>query len=275
MKNIISASRRTDIPAFYLNWFLNHLHKNEIEVQNPFNRKQVKRVSLSPRDVAWIVFWSRNYSVFLKNYQEFELYRLFFHFTINPANPILEPDMISPPEAFSQLEKLVHLYGPESVIWRYDPVVFYQHNGEIKTNHDIQIFRRFVRDASLLGLRRCYTSIMHRYPKVLKRAKQVKDFTFLVQEDRKKFAILQDMVDLASLYGVHLYSCSNDSLLNVTGMKKGSCIDGRLLNRLGHEKVSEKRAATRQDCGCTVSIDIGDYVHTPCKYHCLYCYARP
>jgi hypothetical protein len=86
MKQVISASRRTDIPAFYLKWFTGNIRKGFVEVANPFNRKQLKQVSLSPRDVAWIVFWSRNYGSFLKDPDQFLEYRMFFHFTINPPH---------------------------------------------------------------------------------------------------------------------------------------------------------------------------------------------
>ncbi|MEJ2636797.1 MAG: DUF1848 family protein [Calditrichia bacterium] len=88
MKAVISASRRTDIPAFYLKWFMEQIGRGYIDIPNPFNRKQVKRTGLTPREVAWIVFWSRNYSVFLKNQDFFDYYRLIFHFTINPPNAL-------------------------------------------------------------------------------------------------------------------------------------------------------------------------------------------
>jgi hypothetical protein len=274
MKQVISASRRTDIPAFYLKWFMEHIRAGEIEVTNPFNRKQVKKVSLSPRDVAWIVFWSRNYSHFLTNAEAFDNYRLYFHFTINPADKLLEPDMISPAIALRQLEALVSKFGPESVVWRYDPFAFYRTDGEIRSNHNIRVFRRFVKEASRIGLQRCYVSIVSLYPKVLKRAARVPGFRFEATGAGHNHRILQEVVDLASLYGVRVYSCSDNSLLEVNGMKEAHCIDGKLLNRLGHQQVSERRHPGRRDCGCTLSIDIGDYLKTPCKYHCLYCYAR-
>ncbi len=275
MKAVISASRRTDIPAFYLKWFMEQIRRGYIDIPNPFNRKQVKRTGLTPREVAWIVFWSRNYSVFLKNQDFFDNYRLFFHFTINPPNALLEPGLPEPAAAFKQMEELAGRYGAESVVWRYDPIVFYKRNGEVQTNHDIQLFRKYVRTASLMGIQRCYISVVNIYPKIIKRAKKIPDFEFFAQDEKIKLEVVQDMVDLASLYGVQLYSCSNDNLLRVSGLRKGQCINGRLLNRLGHEKVSEQQSPSRTDCGCTLSVDVGDYARTRCKYKCLYCYARP
>lgn len=275
MKSVISASRRSDIPAFHLKWFIDHVQKGYVNVPNPFNRKQVKRVSLSPQEVAWIVFWSRNFEVFLKNDRYFEPYDLFFHFTINPQNALLEPDMIAPAEAFKQLEKLASLFGSERIIWRYDPITFYRNGGEILSNHDINIFKQFVKRAASLGIKRCYFSFVFIYPKIVRRSRRLKDFEFIDPVKEKKLKILQEMRDFASQYNIQLYSCSNDHLLSVEGIEKGHCIDGKLLNRLSEQRVSEQYLPTRPDCGCTVSIDIGDYVRTPCKYKCLYCYARP
>ncbi len=274
MKEVISASRRTDIPAFYLKWFMEHIQKGFIEVTNPFNRAQVRKVDLSPRKVAWIVFWSRNYGPFLKHYRFFDYYQLFFHFTINPADRWLEPDMIPPQVAFKQLEKLVEIYGPDRITWRYDPLVFYQVGEEVRSNHNINVFREYARIAGHLGITRCYTSIMHPYAKIYKRIKDRPDFRFRELSEEQKKAILQEMVEVASLYGVFVYSCSNPDLLKVEGVRPAHCIDGRLLNRLGVERVTERQHHTRPYCGCTFSVDIGDYLRTPCKYHCLYCYAR-
>jgi hypothetical protein len=274
MKQVISASRRTDLPAFYIRWLLEKVKDNQVAVPNPFNRQQVKFVSLSPSDVAWFVFWSRNYRIFLQNYQAFQHYQCFFHFTINPFHTLLEPDMISPAEALRQMEKLVSIFGPETIIWRYDPLVHYQYNGKVESNHSRHVYKEFARTISNFGLKRCYISLVQLYPKVLGRAKVIKNFSFIEPDNKNRKEILQEMVDTASLYGLQIYSCSNDHLLDVTGIHKGHCIDGSLLNELGPDTVSEKELPTRPDCGCTQSVDIGDYVTTPCKYNCLYCYAR-
>jgi hypothetical protein len=274
MKQVISASRRTDIPAFYLKWFMQIIREQKVQVINPFNRKQIREVLLSPREVAWIVFWSRNYGKFLQHLEVFHYYQCFFHFTINPAHKLLEPDMISPEQALIQLEKLVKQYGPAVITWRYDPLVHYLRNGKIESNHCPQYFENFTRIVGQLGLKRCYISLVFLYPKIVKRAKAVGNFDFIQLDRKMRTEILQEMTDIASIYGIQVYSCSNDALLDIPGIHKGRCIDGKLLNQLGPGPVSERKNATRPDCGCTASVDIGDYLETPCKYHCLYCYAR-
>ncbi len=275
MKQVISASRRTDIPAFYLPWFIQQIRQGFVDVPNPFDRKDIKRVSLAPQNVAWLVFWSRNYQIFLKNFQFFQPYRLFFHFTINPPQKILEPDMIHPNHALRQMEKLVNLYGPEVIIWRYDPLIFFRHHGQLESNHHLSVFKEYLNSVSQLGISNCYTSFACLYPKVKRRTKNLPSLEWVEIENRTRFNILHEMVELAFSKGVNIYSCSNDVLLRLKGIKKGHCINGQLLNKLGQEPVSEEPAPSRPDCGCTHSIDIGDYVKTRCKYHCLYCYARP
>jgi hypothetical protein len=274
MKTVISASRRTDIPAFYLEWFTNHVKNGFIKVANPFNRKQVTKVSLLPEDVAWIVFWSRNYDVFLKNQKIFQNYRLFFHFTINPSNKILEPDMVSPQKALLQMEKMVNIFGPDVIIWRYDPLVYYQLRGIEQSNHDIRMYKEFVHRFSQMGLKKCYVSFVSHYPKVLRRIAKLNDFTLKDPLYSRKYDIINEMIEIGNASGMHIYSCSNEKLEKVPGIHKGHCINGKLLSHLGNEPVCQKLHHTRPGCGCTVSIDIGDYIQTPCRYHCLYCYAR-
>ena len=85
-KTVISASRRTDIPAFYMEWFMRQIVKGTFEVVNPYNR-HISRVKAAAADVDTIVFWSKNFGPFLKGRYGEKLidlgYHLFFNFTIN------------------------------------------------------------------------------------------------------------------------------------------------------------------------------------------------
>jgi hypothetical protein len=56
---ILSASRRTDIPRYYAEWFNRRLHAGYCMVPNPYNPHQIARVSLRREDVDAIVFWTR------------------------------------------------------------------------------------------------------------------------------------------------------------------------------------------------------------------------
>ena len=139
MKHVISASRRTDIPAFYLDWMIDHLRKGHVKVKNPFYPSQVSNVSLKKEDVHSIVLWSKDFSKFLKQISEFSDYNLFFHFTINDCKK-LEPNIPSLNQRLLQMKKLTEEFNPELINWRFDPIVYWEEGGEIK--HNLGSFER-------------------------------------------------------------------------------------------------------------------------------------
>ncbi len=121
---IISASRRTDIPAFYAEWFMQRIRAGYCTVPNPFNRGQVSTISLAPEDVDAIVFWTRFPRPLLPHLDELDRcgYRYYFQFTLLDYPRSLEthrPDVRQAVEAFRTLAERI---GPERVIWRYDPI---------------------------------------------------------------------------------------------------------------------------------------------------------
>ncbi len=276
LKTVISASRRTDIPAFYLDWFTNHIREGRILLENPRNPHQTRTVSLHPDRVKWIVFWSRNYAHFLKKHRFFSDYRLFFHFTILPAS-LFDRHTPKVSTALAQMEKLAGMYTPETIIWRYDPLIFWEEKGAIHSNHDPGIFYTLCKEIGAMGVRRCYTSLVHPYQKFLKRLDSIHPGIRLREPADAGFVpVVHEMIDTARAFDIRLFSCCTESLEAMTGIEPGRCIDGRLLNRLsGSKQVSEARMATRPGCGCTRSIDIGDYCMHTCPFGCLYCYANP
>jgi len=128
---IISASRRTDIPAFYANWFINRIQASYCAVPSPRNRNQVSYVSLKPRDVDVIVFWTRNLGPLLPHLGKLDEagFRYYFQYTI--LNNPKELDRTNPSlvQSLDTFRRLVDRIGPERVIWRYDPIVFSNKTG--------------------------------------------------------------------------------------------------------------------------------------------------
>lgn len=276
MKSVISASRRTDIPAFYLNWFIDAIEAGKIEVTNPQYRKNSRIVKLDPDHVNWIVFWSRNYSSFLKKKDFFKDYNLFFHFTILPKTK-LEKSGIALEKALNQIKQLTETYGPDRIIWRYDPIVHWIENRNIRSNHDPEKFKALCRQISSFGIQCCYFSFVHPYHKYERRFTKVfPNWQVYNLTQKQQGAILDRMVEISAKFNILLYACCNDTALENKKIKKGHCIDGSLLNSfVATEKVSVAKAPSRKDCGCTRSIDIGDYLTQPCHFGCIYCYANP
>ena len=271
-KSVISASRRTDIPAYYLDWFIDKVKETYVNVENPFNLNQVSRVSLLPDDVEWIVFWSRDYSKFLKKSDFFSDYNLYFHFTINYESPLLSPRApVLKNEAFKQAEALCKAYGPEHVMWRFDPIFFYNNT----SNYSYNDFKAMCGSLSSAGIFSCTTSFASPYKKIDLR---IKNRNLDIRPENpsleKKSGILGEMRKLCGEYGISLYVCSNDDISLPEGVLRASCINGRALNSLSKNKVSIASHKSRPGCNCTKSFDVGSYAYQPCKTGCLYCYAN-
>ena len=122
---IISASRRTDIPNYYSEWFLNRIKEGYLYVRNPMNPCQISKIPLSPELVDCIVFWTKNPEPMLGRLEALKDYRYYFQFTltgygrdIEAGIPHKKNNMIP---VFQRLSRMI---GKERVIWRYDPILF-------------------------------------------------------------------------------------------------------------------------------------------------------
>jgi hypothetical protein len=266
--NIISVSRRTDVPAFYMPWFMNRLEAGFVRYPNPFGG-QTYTVSLRPGDVHSIVFWSKHYGQFLPHLDEIvnRGYRFYFHYTITGAPRVLEPHVPDWQQSVQTFRELARRTDPRQVQWRFDPIVF---TDEL----DIEFYAGRFRDiaTALAGAtRRCYFSFAVLYDKV-NRQLQRAGIRFRDPSAEKKQTLTEMMADIADECGITLYACCEDAL--VTGkVQKAHCIDGDLLAELFPDRPLVSQAKpTRAQCGCVASRDIG--VYDTCPYGCVYCYAN-
>ncbi|NLJ25804.1 MAG: DUF1848 domain-containing protein, partial [Firmicutes bacterium] len=122
---IISASRRTDIPALYTKWLLNRLEAGFCVVRNPFNPKQESLVSLNPEDVEVIVFWTKDPRPLMAHldYLDQKGYRYYFQYTLTGYPHYLEPGAPSLDQAIETFSQLADRLGAIRVVWRYDPII--------------------------------------------------------------------------------------------------------------------------------------------------------
>jgi hypothetical protein len=271
---IISASRRTDIPALYAGWFMNRIRAGSCTVPNPFNPHQVAQVSLRPEDVDAIVFWTRYPRPMLPHLAELDRrgYRYYFQVTLLDYPRAIDPAVPPFEVALSAFRDLAGRVGPERVIWRYDPIVF-------STLTDATYHRRaFERLAGVLqGLtRRCVVSLADPYRKTARRvralAAQGVTVDCAVPEGPGLEALLTSLVRVAGDNGIDVVSCAEEFDLPRYGIRPGKCIDDDLIRRLfGIEVDARKDPAQRAACGCVVSKDIGMY--DSCTFGCAYCYA--
>ena len=166
MKNIISCSRRTDIPAFHYNWLQNVLKAEEVILNNPYSKAEY-RVGLAPSEVQSMVLWSKNFANVIKDPGLLSKYNLYFQFTITGYSKLLEPNVISWNEAVSQVQELSVKYSPEQIMWRFDPIVFCDQ----ETTDRLQAFEYLCQNISIYGVKKCTISFMTFYAKVNNRLK--------------------------------------------------------------------------------------------------------
>ena len=137
---IISASRRTDIPAFYSDWFLNRIKERFVFVRNPINAHQISQISLSPDVVDCIVFWTKNPKPMLSKLDELKDYNYYFQFTLNSYSKDIEPNVpLKNTEVIETFKALSDKVGTNRVIWRYDPIII---NEKYTIDYHIEYFEK-------------------------------------------------------------------------------------------------------------------------------------
>jgi hypothetical protein len=278
-KKVISASRRTDLVAFFPKDLSRVLEEEKAFVLGPSGHTYT--VDLSPDRVHTIVLWSKNFENLIENRfnlrKRLEKYgQLYFHFTVTGLGcTFLESGVPLPEKALLQLEPLLRVAGrPERISVRFDPIIRWTDEGRIKTN--LYFFQDLASALASKGIRTVRFSFAQWYRKSKRRAEKA-GFFYLdpSREEKKKDAAV--LVSIAQAHGIRLYSCSQNFLTEVDGVLPSSCIDGALLQRfhpLGEEASTIKDKSQRPECGCTESVDIGSYTQT-CPHCCLYCYANP
>lgn len=279
MKKVISASRRTDLVAFFPDWLAEAIRAEKAVVQGPSGR--ILTVDLSQESVHTFVLWSKSFENLISNSNGLQdglrkYDQLYFHFTITGlgGTPV-EREVPAPQAALRQLEPLLALAGrPERISLRFDPVIYWLEKGKIKTN--LRFFEELAARAAELGIRDVRFSFAQWYGKSKRRAAKMSfpcvDPTL---EEKRKDAVYLSTV--AQLRGLNLYCCSQDFLADVPGIRPSACIDGRLLQEFHREGAPvsvTKDKSQRRECRCTESVDIGSYTQT-CPHSCVYCYANP
>ena len=271
---IISASRRTDIPAFYSQWFMDCIHRGSCTVKNPYNPNQIREISLLPENVEAIVFWTRYPAPLLHYLDELDDrgYHYIFLFTITGYPQWLEAHAPELSQSIKIFKTLSDKIGAQKVIWRYDPIVF---SRVLNFDFHINNFRAIASELHHYT-QRVIVSIMEPYSSVIKRiTKHLIDrnivfnpFADYNAEQMEQF--FSSLSSIAHERGMHMQSCC--SKLSLYGISNGACIDQQLLSNIFNIQLHIPRDAhQRKNCLCTKSIDIGAY--NSCRFGCMYCYA--
>jgi hypothetical protein len=265
---IISASRRTDIPAFYGSWFMDQINRGFVQVVNPMNSSQVSTISLLPSEVDIIVFWTKDPQSLLPKLEELlkSGYECCFQFTLTPYGKNIEPGLDSKRNVIDRFKQLSKMIGTDRVLWRYDPIIFTQ---TLTPGWHIEQFLLLAEELDGFT-KRCTISFLDLYKKI------ERDMMKIVPLSYTDFSLIEfssRLSEIAHFSHMEIVSCATELDLSSAGISHGSCIDGNLIESLTGKRITKaKDRGQRSNCGCVKSRDIGTY--GTCRHGCLYCYAR-
>lgn len=264
---IISASRRTDIPSYYSDWFINRIKDGYVYIRNPFNKKQISKVSLSKDAVDCIVFWTKNPKNIIDKLDELNGYDYYFQFTLTSYGKDIEPNLPNKSEELiSVFKRLSYKIGKDKVIWRYDPILL---SDKYDKEYHLRAFEKI--SNNLKGYtNKVIISFIDLYDKTIRNTKDL-NLKELNKEDMMFFA--KNLSITAKKNNMMIETCAEEIDLSEFGVGHGHCIDKDLIeNIIGCKIKANKNKNQRPICGCMESIDIGSY--NTCLTGCRYCYAN-
>jgi hypothetical protein len=263
---IISCSRRTDIPAFYSDWFFNRLREGYVSVRNPMNSKQVRQVSLSPQDIDCIVFWTKDPTPMLGKLQLLNDYNFYFQFTLTPYIQDFEPNLPPKDQIIESFLRLSDTIGAKRVIWRYDPIIL---SKDITSDYHVEHYTRFARRLSGHS-GKCIISFIDTYRHLQSKSA---DLAIRSPDESEMRSLAKQLAQVAGACNMKVATCAEKIDLADLGIAHGKCIDDGLISELtGMNLKIAKDKNQRELCGCVESIDIGEY--NTCCHFCRYCYAN-
>lgn len=264
---IISASRRTDIPACYSDWFYQRIREGFVLTRNPMRFHQVSKVILSPEAVDGIVFWTKNPAPMMDRLDELNAYTYYFQFTLTSYGKDIEPYVpVKSSELIPTFLRLSDKIGPERVVWRYDPILLSE---KYTVDYHLEYFHEIAK--RLMGYtNKCIISFVDRYRNT---DTNLGAFGLADMDDDTKRKLVESIYKTAHGFKMAVETCAEEIDLKAYGIGHAKCIDGGLLGKLrGYPLKVSKDKNQRPHCGCDASVDIGMY--NTCKNGCRYCYAN-
>ena len=261
---IINTGQRTDIPAFYAEWFANRLKAGFVCVRNPYNPEQVSRYRLDPSVVDCIGFCTKNPAPMFPYMELLKDYGQYWFVTVTPYGRDIEPNVPDKHRLLEDFKRLSDTVGLNSIIWRYDPVFL---TARYTIEYHLRAFEQMA--ASLDGyVKTAVISFIDLYPKVRKNFPEARE---VAQEQR--LILGREMIGIASAHGMTVRPCAEGDELAQFGADCGGCM--RLSDyekAIGKRLNAPRKKGARAECACYLSCDVGAY--NTCRHLCRYCYAN-
>lgn len=259
---ILFASGRTDIPAFYSNWFINRVEAGFVDVRNPFNQKLVSRIYFS--DVDLIMFCSKNPLPMINKLKMLKV-PVLFHVTITSYGKDVEPNIPDKRLIIEGVKKLSLVLGIDNVVVRYDPIFL---SDKYNVDYHIKAFDKLCKNLNGY-VNKIIVSFMDEYKNV-RSNKNILKYRAFTREDYKKIG--EAFSKSAYDNGMSVQTCFEDEDLTQYGFVKGECLSHELAYILTGKKFKSSNVRKEKKCECVQMVDIGDY--NSCMHMCKYCYAN-
>lgn len=259
---ILNVSGRTDVVAFYTEWFMNRYKEGFVDVRNPFNPKLISRIYFE--DVDAILFCTKNPIPILDHIKEINK-PILFHVTLTPYNKDIEPYAPDKKVIIEAIKKASRIVGIDNLYIRYDPI-FLSHK------YDIEYHKRaFEKMCKLLEgyVKQIIVSFIDDYKNVRKNERLLGYRTF-TESDYKEIGT--SFSESASEHGMTVQTCFEDRNLVEYGFKNGECLSHELAFKLTGKTYKNWTARKMKKCNCVQMVDVG--VYNSCKHFCKYCYAN-
>jgi DNA repair photolyase len=292
---IISASRSTDIPAFYSKWFMERLNRGYLAWTNPFNRE---KQYVSFENTRLIVFWTKNPKPMMKYLKQLDDLGInyYFQYTLNDYdNENFEPNVPPLSRRIYTFQELSDLTGKDKVIWRYDPLIL---TDTIDVPELIKRIERIGDEVYQYTSKLVFSyADIKIYKKVMNNLRR-ESVSYSEFSHNKMLELAEKLSILNKKWNLELATCCEEIGLEQLGIKHNKCIDDELIIKLfrddkvlmdflGYREPEQaslfddagslktpnlKDKGQRKICGCIMSKDIGEY--DTCSHLCVYCYAN-
>ena len=261
---ILNTGQRTDIPAFYSDWFANRLREGYVCVRNPYNPKAVSRYRLDPSVVDVIGFCSKNPAPMFRYMDLLKPYGQYWYVTITPYGKDIEPNVPDKHRILEDFKVLSGIVGVPSVGWRYDPILITE---KYSMEYHLRAFEAIA--SALDGYTKTVViSFIDLYPKVKQNFPEVREVL-----PQQRFALGREIIQIAAKHGMTVKPCAEGRELEAYGADCSGCMKiSDYEQAIGAKLLVPKRKTAREACACWLGGDIGAY--NTCRHLCRYCYAN-
>lgn len=259
---ILNVSGRTDVVAFYSEWFMNRYKEGFIDVRNPFNQKLASRIYFE--DVDLILFCTKNPMPIIKRLAEINK-PIIFHVTITPYKKEIEPNVPSKRKIIDSVKEISKIVGIENLIIRYDPILL---SDKYTPEYHVKAFKRL---CSLLNgsVNKIIVSFIDDYKNVRKNEKLL-NYRVFTEDDYR--VIGTNFSKIAKENNMTVQTCFEERNLTEYGFIKGECLSHESAYKLTGKTYKSWVARKERKCNCVQMVDVG--VYNSCKHFCKYCYAN-